>query len=245
MYTLKLCVNSVLRFFKFGYIPGRNFISLHALIERGLTPTLGDNVHIGAYAKLSHRGHGTIEIGDNSAIDSFVVLETRRGGSIKIGKNSGVNAFSVIYGTGGVTIGDYTRIAAHTVIVASNHIFDDSTKNIHEQGVSKKGIVIGNDVWIGHDALILSGTEIGDGAVIAARSVVRGKIEPYSIYAGSPAKFIRYRFTSAEINSLRKIKWWDWDDSRIAEQLRFLTSENLELFIKNNPVDHNAIHSTL
>ncbi len=193
MYTLKLCVNSVLRFFKFGYIPGRNFISLHALIERGLTPTLGDNVHIGAYAKLSHRGHGTIEIGDNSAIDSFVVLETRRGGSIKIGKNSGVNAFSVIYGTGGVTIGDYTRIAAHTVIVASNHIFDDSTKNIHEQGVSKKGIVIGNDVWIGAGARILDGVHIGDHAVIGAGSVVTHDIPENAIAVGVPARVLRLR----------------------------------------------------
>jgi len=113
-------------------------------------------------------------------------------------------------------------------------------RKIPHSSFAKGNVIIGNDVWIGHDVLILSGTEIGDGAVIAARSVVRGKVEPYSIYAGSPARFVRYRFTSAEINSLKKIRWWNWDDSHIAEQSNILTSGNLELFIKNNSVDHDT-----
>lgn len=102
---------------------------------------------------------------------------------------------------------------------------------------AKGGVIIGNDVWIGHDALILSGTEIGDGAIIAARSVVRGKVEPYSIYAGTPARLVRFRFTEDEIDSLMKIRWWDWEDSRIAEQSHLLLSGNMDIFIKNNLVN--------
>lgn len=192
-YTAKVFLNKFFRFFKFGYIPGRNFISLRALVERGLRPSLGDNVSIGAYAKLSNRGHGSIEIGDNTHIDDFVVLETRRGGSIKIGSNSGINAFSVVYGAGGVTIGNNTRIASHTVIVASNHMFDDRTKNIYEQGVSKKGIVIGNDVWVGAGVRILDGVHIGDHSVIGAGSVVTRDIPENSVAVGVPARVMRSR----------------------------------------------------
>lgn len=107
-------------------------------------------------------------------------------------------------------------------------------RQLPHSSFAKGDVVIGSDVWIGHDALILSGTEIGDGAIIAARSVVRGKVEPYSIYAGTPAKFVKFRFAEEEIGSLLKIRWWDWDDSRIAEQAHFLASGNIESFIKIN-----------
>lgn len=190
---MKVYTNKVLRFLKFGYIRGNNIVSLRAEVERGLMLTLGKNASIGEYAKLLNRGNGSIEIGDNTKIEYFVLLETRRGGFIKIGANSAINAFSVIYGAGGVTIGNNTRIACHTVIVASNHNFDDVTKDIHEQGVSKKGIVIGNDVWIGAGARILDGVCIGDHAVIGAGSVVTKDIPENSVAVGVPARVVRYR----------------------------------------------------
>lgn len=193
-YHLKLYTNKFLRFFKFGYIRGANHISLKAtILKRGLTLTLGDQVTLGDFARLSGRGNGKITIGDHSTIGEFVILETRKGGSITIGQHSGINPFSVIYGTGGVTIGDNTRIASHTVIVASNHNFDDPTKNIHEQGVSKKGIVIGNDVWIGAGVRILDGVTIGDHVVVGAGSVVTKDILENAIAVGVPARVIRFR----------------------------------------------------
>lgn len=192
-YTIKLFFNKFFRFFKFGYIQGDNIISLRASIERGLTLSLGKNASIWEYARLSNRGHGSIEIGDNTKIEHFVLLETRRGGFIKIGADSAVNAFSVIYGAGGVTIGNNTRIACHTIIIASNHNFDDITKNIYEQGVSKKGIVIGNDVWIGAGVRILDGVHIGDHSVIGAGSVVTKSIPENSVAVGVPARVMRLR----------------------------------------------------
>lgn len=71
--------------------------------------------------------------------------------------------------------------------------------------------VIGNDVWVGYDALIMPGIIIGDGVIIGARSVVTKDVPPYSIVAGNPAKIIRKRFDDETINKLLTIKWWDWD----------------------------------
>jgi virginiamycin A acetyltransferase len=76
-------------------------------------------------------------------------------------------------------------------------------------------VVIGNDVWIGFDAIILSGTTIGDGAIIAANSVVRGEVEPYALYAGSLAEFKRFRFPESDRGLLMAIRWWDWPDEWI------------------------------
>ncbi len=193
VYAIKMCLNKFFRFFRFGYIRGNNIVSLRVEIERGLRLSLGENATIEGYARLLNRGHGSIEIGDNTKIECFVLLETRRGGFIKIGSNSAVNAFCVIYGAGGVTIGNNVRIACHTVIVASNHNFDDVTKDIHEQGVSKKGIIIGNDVWIGAGVRILDGVCIGDHAVIGAGSVVTKDIPANAVAVGVPARILRYR----------------------------------------------------
>ncbi len=185
--------NIIFRIFWFGYIAGRNFISLTATISSGLTLRLGRGATIGRYAQLSCREHGSITIGANSDIDRFVILETQKNGHITIGTNTGINAYSVIYGAGGVTIGDNTRIACHTVIVASSHIFDDPTKEIHTQGMSAKGITIGNDVWIGAGVRIVDGVTIGDHAVIGAGAVVTKDIPPNAVAVGVPARVLRLR----------------------------------------------------
>lgn len=87
----------------------------------------------------------------------------------------------------------------------------------------KGDIVIGNDVWIGHNATIMAGVKIGDGAIIATNSTVTKTVEPYSIVGGNPAKLIRKRFTDKEIEHLLKIKWWDWDLEKITANLKLLT----------------------
>jgi acetyltransferase-like isoleucine patch superfamily enzyme len=82
---------------------------------------------------------------------------------------------------------------------------------------SKSDVKIGNDVWIGRDALILSGIEIGDGAVIGVRSVVTKNVSPYSIVGGNPARHIRFRFDNEVIQEALKIWLWNWPISRIEE----------------------------
>lgn len=87
----------------------------------------------------------------------------------------------------------------------------------HEDSKSKGRIEIGNDVWIGANALILSGVKIGHGAVIAAGSVVSKSIPPYSIFGGVPAKLIKLRLRDDQIFQLSKIQWWDWPIEKIKE----------------------------
>ena len=95
-------------------------------------------------------------------------------------------------------------------------------------------VIIGNDVWIGSNVTIMSGIQIGDGAVIGAKSVVTKDVEPYAIVAGNPARFKKYRFSKEQIEKLLEIKWWDWDDNKIKENIPLMLSTNIDKFINKN-----------
>ena len=92
-------------------------------------------------------------------------------------------------------------------------------KNIASAWDNKGDIVIGNDVWIGFETVILSGVCIGDGAIIGARAVVTHDVPPYTIVGGVPAKEIRRRFPQETIDRLLALKWWDWDREKIKRNL--------------------------
>ena len=94
-----------------------------------------------------------------------------------------------------------------------------------EQLPFKGDTVIGNDVWIGQNVTIMPGVIIGDGAIIAANSTVVKSVEPYSIYSGNPAKFIKKRFSDEKIEFLLKLEWWNWSGEEIFDNLEILTSE--------------------
>lgn len=89
-------------------------------------------------------------------------------------------------------------------------------------------IVVGNDVWIGYEAVVLAGVTIGDGAVIGARAVVTKDVPPYTIVGGVPAKPIRRRFNGGVIDRLLELKWWDWRSERIAASLEAIQSGDIE-----------------
>ncbi len=181
------------RCFKFGYISGNNYISLRATIRHPQSLTIGRGARIREYVYVLGHSSGAITIGERSNVGPFVMLEAQENGFITIGKECGINPFGMIYGAGGVTIGDYTRIAAHVVIVSSNHGFDDVTRNIKDQESIARGVIIGSDVWIGTGARILDGVRIGDHAVIGAGAVVTKDIPEYAVAVGVPAKVLRYR----------------------------------------------------
>lgn len=88
--------------------------------------------------------------------------------------------------------------------------------------------VIGNDVWVGSEAMIMPGIRVGDGAVIGSRAVVTKDVEPFAIVAGNPARFIRKRFRDHEIELLLEMKWWCWEENEIQKQLALLTSGDIE-----------------
>jgi acetyltransferase-like isoleucine patch superfamily enzyme len=96
---------------------------------------------------------------------------------------------------------------------------------------SNGAINIGNDVWIGTGVTILSGVTIGDGAIIGAGAIVSKNIPPYAIAIGIPAKVIKYRFDAQQIEKLQKLKWWNWDNKKIIENINLLSSNKLDEFI--------------
>lgn len=96
---------------------------------------------------------------------------------------------------------------------------------INDSWDNKGDIVVGNDVWIGFEALIMAGVTIGDGARIGSRAIVTRDVAPYSVVAGSPAKQIKKRFADEDIALLEKIRWWDWPEERIKNNLALLMGD--------------------
>lgn len=95
---------------------------------------------------------------------------------------------------------------------------------------TKGDTIVGNDVWIGHNATIMPGVTIGDGAIIATKAVVTKNVEPYTIVGGNPAKPIKKRFSDDIISKLLELKWWDWDIEKITKNVDKLTSHPETLF---------------
>jgi len=142
-----------------------------------------------------------------------------------------------------LTIGNFCSIADNVkIFLGGNHRIDwittypfnalsekwDSAKNITGHPATKGDVKIGNDVWIGYGATILSGINIGDGAVIGAETVVTKDVEPYAVVVGNPAREVKKRFNKEKIEILLNIQWWNWEDSEIADKLHILCSQNID-----------------
>ncbi len=109
-------------------------------------------------------------------------------------------------------------------------IFENGWENAMEgKSYPNKGdILIGNDVWIGHNATIMAGVKIGDGAIIATNSTVVKDVEPYAIVGGNPASEIKKRFQRPTVEKLLELKWWDWDIEKITKNIQKLTDNKIE-----------------
>ena len=158
----------------------------------GTDITLGRGCYVHPRARLRIVGGGRMVLGDGCWVGEGAMLMTY-GGNIEIGRNTSFNPYCVVYGHGGLRIGSRVRIAAQTVIVPANHGFDDPLTPIGEQSLSKRGIVIGDDVWLAAGVRVLDGVTIANGCVIAAGAVVSRSTEPGGIYAGVPARLLRLR----------------------------------------------------
>lgn len=95
------------------------------------------------------------------------------------------------------------------------------------QPASRGPIIVGNDVWIGQDALILSGVSIGDGAVVGAGAVVARDVRPYAVVVGNPAHEVRRRFTDIQVEELLRLRWWDWPDGELTHIARLLNGADV------------------
>jgi acetyltransferase-like isoleucine patch superfamily enzyme len=164
------------------------------LAKRGLRldrlSYVGPGVSVGpdSVAKMC----GTVEIGEVCELHQGVELNPF-GGSIRIGGRVWVGPYAVIYGHGGVEIGDWTLVSMHCTILSSNHAIPDRGTLIRHVADELLPTRIGRDVWIGANAVILGGVTVGDGAVVAAGAVVTKDVEPGAMVAGVPARVIRRR----------------------------------------------------
>jgi acetyltransferase-like isoleucine patch superfamily enzyme len=172
-----------------------------AAIENGVRLRFASNIHLGNGVYLDQGAylhacpHG-IEIGSNTIIMHGAVLHVYNfrdlpHAGIKIGSDSLVGEYSVIRGQGGVTIGDRVYTSPFTQIIAVNHVFDDPDRPFVEQGITAKGIVIEDDVWLGAGSIITDGVSVGKGAVVAAGAVVTHDVPPHTVVGGVPARTIK------------------------------------------------------
>lgn len=140
-------------------------------------------------------------------------------------------------------IGKYCSIARNVqIFLGGNHrtdwistypfpAFFAAAKDIKKYGFSKGDVIIGNDVWLGSNCIILSGVKVGDGAVIGCGAVISQNVEPYAIMAGNPAQFVRWRFDESTRQALQRTAWWDWPEDEIIRVLDKLCSDDISGFM--------------
>jgi len=156
--------------------------------------TVGSDVAIEGPAYLHCLSENGVHIGSHTSIGGNLWLHCggtpsdHAHGWFEIGENSYVGCNAVIGAGGGITIGSHVLIGQCVNLHAENHVFDDVTRRIDQQGVRYESIVIADDVWIGSKATILAGVEVGSGAVIGAGAVVTHSVPPYAVVAGVPAR---------------------------------------------------------
>jgi virginiamycin A acetyltransferase len=208
--------NEVYQLLRFGnYIPDTSKVSIHNT------------------AKV----YGSRLDGEISISEGCLIARCELYGNISLGRYTSLNGpnLDIYTGTEKVIVGNFCSIARNVSFQGNNHITTRATtypifKNIFKEDnngefVSKGSIEVGSDVWIGSHSVILSGTKIHHGAVIAANSVVAGEIPPYAIAGGSPAKVIRYRFSRETVEKLLNSQWWEWDMERIHTNKSFFSQD--------------------
>jgi acetyltransferase-like isoleucine patch superfamily enzyme len=177
---------------RFGLRPGVRVVYPRCLV-------VGDDVTICEHSYLHCLSAQGVRIGSHTSIDRNLWLHC--GGTpgdydhgyFEIGEHSFVGCNAVMGAGGGIRIGNYVLIGQGVNIHAESHRFADPARLIREQGVRYRGIVLGDDVWIGSKATILDGVTIGRGAVIGAGAVVTGSVPPYAVVTGVPARVMGTR----------------------------------------------------
>ena len=178
------------------------------------------NIEIGEYTIYNDFVNDPCDFEKNNVLYHYPI----NGDKLKIGKFCSIACGSkFLFTSANHTLGS---LSTYTFPI----FFDEwglDAKNIRSAWDNKGDIVIGNDVWIGYEAVILSGVTIGDGAIIGTRAVVTKDVPPYTIVGGVPAKPIRKRFDDETVAELLKLRWWDWDKEKISRNICAIQSGNI------------------
>lgn len=187
----------------------------------------GPNIEIGDYTIYNDFEHDPVNFEKNNVLYHYPI----NGDKLKIGRFCSVACGAKFVFTS----------ANHTLHSLSTYTFPIffeewglDVKNITEAWDNKGNIIVGNDVWIGYSAVILSGVTVGDGAIIGARAVVTKDVPPYTIVGGVPARQIRKRFDEETIKKLLTLQWWNWDYEKIRKNIPAIQSGDIESLLKNN-----------
>lgn len=172
-------------------------------IEAGVRIAYASNIHLGKGVYLDqgvylHALPNGISIGEGTFIMHHTAMHVFNfrnlpNAGITIGNNCFIGEFNVMRGQGGIHIGNDVYTGPNVRLVAVNHVFSDPRRPIRQQGVTAKGIVVEDDVWLGAGVTVVDGVTIGRGSVVGAGAVVTGDIPPYSIAVGTPARPIKDR----------------------------------------------------
>lgn len=156
---------------------------------------IANGVNILQGVSINAKGHpnNRVYLGDKVTLEHGVDIRAMIDTKIHIDEGTFIGPYVCLAGPGNIKIGKWCLIAAHVGIFANNHIFDDPTQNIEDQGLTRQGIVIEDDCWLGHAVTVLDGVTIGKGSVIGAGAVVTKDIPPFSIAVGVPAKVVKSR----------------------------------------------------
>ena len=176
----------------------------------------------------------------SARVEKTVRLIPRNNTKIIIGKYSSINGPNthILSFFNDVVIGNYTSIAMGVKILDYNHkVTSISTSRIQklmninsEADYNSKGpIIIGNDVWVGMDCIVLSGVTLGNGCIVSANSTVTKNVEPYSIVGGSPARVLKMRFSKDIIEKLEQIEWWKLDVDALLPYQRIFSKDKLSI----------------
>lgn len=173
-----------------------------AAIESGVRLRFADNITLGRNVYIDERVYfhacpQGIVIDDNTFIMHGAVLHVYNfrdlpHAFIRIGRDSLIGEYNILRGQGGITLGDRVYTAPNVQLLAVNHVYDDPTRPIIDQGITAKGIVVEDDVWIGAGAIITDGVHIGQGAVVAAGAVVTIDVPSHTVVGGIPARVLRH-----------------------------------------------------
>ena len=178
------------------FIQKKIFLGKKCVIKNKSNIIFGKNITIEKYTTIDGYASNKIKFGNGTKIGAYSLITctshmSKYGKGITIGTNSAIGQFSEFGAAGGIEIGNDVIMGSYISFHSENHNFNDKTKLFREQGVTNKGIKLGNNIWVGAKVTFLDGSTVGNNCVIAAGAVVNGVFPDNVVIGGVPAKILK------------------------------------------------------